>query len=314
MRQNALARSGPVEETGLRRRLTGVAYRLLGSLSEAEDAVQEGYARWYALPAERRAAVISPAAWLTTVVSHVCLDMLGSARARRERYVGPWLPEPLSAEAAAWTSLASGAEGTNPLDRVSLDESVSMAVLTMLERLTPAERVAFVLHDVFGYPFAEIAEITGRNPGACRQLASSARRRVHADGRTQVSPVELSQAVAAFKTAWESGNIAGLIVQLDSDATATIDGGGKVSAALAPLKGSEQIASYFLDIYRRQPGLVIREVVINGAPGLAAQDAGRHMLAAVSFAIRGQRISDIWVMRNPDKLMTWNPPAWPRRP
>jgi RNA polymerase sigma factor (sigma-70 family) len=295
-----------VDEAMQRRRLTSVAYRLLGSLAEAEDAVQEGYARWYALPAGRRAAVVSPAAWLTTVVSRICLDMLGSARSRRERYVGPWLPEPLSIEAMEWTSLASTEAGIDPLDRVSLEESVSMALLTVLERLTPAERVAFVLHDVFGYPFAEIAEITGRTPGACRQLASSARHRVHVEGRTQVSSADLARAVAAFKAAWETGDVAGLVEQLDSDATATIDGGGRVNAAPFPLSGVEQIMRFFLDVYGRQSDLVIRETVISGAPGLVTQDAGGNTLATVSFALRARRISDIWVMRNPDKLTTWS--------
>jgi hypothetical protein len=192
---------------------------------------------------------------------------------------------------------------------VSLDESVSIALLTLLERLTPAERVSFVLHDVFGYPFADIAEITGRTSGACRQLASSARRHVHSDGRTSVNTSDLERVVAAFKMAWEAGDVAGLIDQLEGDATATIDGGGMVTAALAPLEGADQIARFFLDVYRRQPDLAIRESVINGHPGLIAQDAGGHVLAAVSFAVGEQHISDIWVTRNPDKLTTWNPSA-----
>jgi RNA polymerase sigma factor (sigma-70 family) len=304
---NTVAGSGSVEEIAQRRRLTSVAYRLLGSWSEAEDAVQEGYARWYTLSAQQRAAVTSPAAWLTTVVSRACLDMLGSARARREHYVGPWLPEPLSIEAAQWTSLASSEAGVDPLDRVSLDESVSIALLTVLERLTPAERVAFVLHDVFGYPFADIAEIAGRTPGACRQLASAARRRVLDDPRSAVSSADLAPVIAAFKTAWEAGDVTGLIAQLDSCATATIDGGGKVSAALAPLEGAEHIVRFFLDVHNRQPDLAVRKSPINGYPGLIAQDAGGRTLATVSFAMRGKRISDIWVMRNPEKLTTWNP-------
>jgi RNA polymerase sigma-70 factor, ECF subfamily len=296
------------ERQAERRRLTGVAYRLLGSLSEAEDAVQEGYARWHALSAERRAEIASPAAWLTTVVSRVCLDMLGSARSRRERYVGPWLPEPLSGEVTQWTSLAADDTGADPSDRVSLEESVSIALLTVLERLTPAERVAFVLHDVFGYPFAEIAEITGRNPGACRQLASAARQHVHADTHKQVSPADLARTVAAFKAAWETGDISRLVDQLDSGVTATIDGGGQVSAAPIPLVGAEQVARFLADVYRRQPDLVIRETLINAAPGLVGQDADGQTLATISFALRGKRIGDIWVVRNPDKLTTWNRP------
>jgi RNA polymerase sigma-70 factor (ECF subfamily) len=282
-----------------------VAYRLLGSLAEAEDAVQEGYARWYALPATQQANIASPAAWLTTVVSRICLDMLDSARARRERYVGPWLPEPLSTEATKWISLASDSTGADPLDRVSLDESLGIALLTVLERLTPAERVAFVLRDVFGYPFADIAEITGRSPGACRQLASSARHHVHAGDRRQVGSDDLARVVAAFKAAWEAGDVTSLVNQLDVNASATIDGGGKVSAALVPLTGAEPIARFFFDIKSRQPDLTISESTISGQPGLIAQDTAGQMLAAVSFGLRDQRISDIWVTRNPGKLTTW---------
>src|SRR5215471_16084740 len=137
-----------------RRQLINVAYRLLGSLAEAEDAVQETYARWYALSPPQRDVIASPGAWLTTVTSRICLDQLGSARARRERYVGQWIPEPLP-EPAEW--LSGAAAPADPADRVTLDESVSMAFLVVLESMTPAERVAFILHDVFGYPFAEIA-------------------------------------------------------------------------------------------------------------------------------------------------------------
>jgi len=162
-----------------RRRLINLAYRMLGSLADAEDAVQETYDRWYAMSAEQQEAIESPGAWLTTVASRICLDLLGSARARRERYVGEWIPEPLP-EPGEWASVPPGgrAELADPADRVTLDESVSMAFLVVLESMTPAERVAFVLHDVFRYSFPEIAEITGRTPAACRQLASSARGRI----------------------------------------------------------------------------------------------------------------------------------------
>src|SRR6476646_10278340 len=158
-----------------RRQLINVAYRLLGSLAEAEDAVQETYARWYALTPAQREAIESPGAWLTTVTSRICLDQLGSARARRERYVGQWIPEPLP-EPAEWMS--GTGPPADPAARITLDESVSMAFLVVLESMTPAERVAFILHDVFGYPFADVAEMVGRSSAACRQLASSARRRL----------------------------------------------------------------------------------------------------------------------------------------
>src|SRR5213595_2225012 len=164
-----------------RRQLINLAYRLLGSLAEAEDAVQETYARWYAMSRQRQEAVESPGAWLTTVASRICLNLLGSARARRETYVGDWIPEPLPERTEQLTGQPGAA--ADPADRVTLDESVNMAFLVVLESMTPAERVAFILHDVFGYPFAEVAEIVGRTPAACRQLASSARRRIRADRR-----------------------------------------------------------------------------------------------------------------------------------
>src|SRR5580704_18979775 len=162
-----------------RRRLINLTYRMLGSLTEAEDAVQETYARWYAMSREQQDAIDSPGAWLTTVASRICLTQLGSARARREAYVGEWIPEPLP-ERTEWISGRPGGSSADPADRVTLDESVNMAFLVVLESMTPAERVAFILHDVFRYSFAEVAGIVGRTPAACRQLASSARRRIRA--------------------------------------------------------------------------------------------------------------------------------------
>jgi RNA polymerase sigma-70 factor (ECF subfamily) len=144
-----------------RRQLINLAYRLLGSLTEAEDAAQETYARWYALSRQQREAIENPGAWLTTAASRVCLDLLGSARARRETYVGEWIPEPLP-DRTEWISGRPGGTTADPADRVTLDESVNMAFLVVLESMTPAERVAFILHDVFRYPFAEVAEIAGR--------------------------------------------------------------------------------------------------------------------------------------------------------
>jgi RNA polymerase sigma factor (sigma-70 family) len=156
---------------GERRHLLSLAFRMLGTVVEAEDAVQETYVRWYRMDQAERDQVQVPRAWLTRVASRICLDMLGSARGRRERYVGPWLPEPVPTSAFTET-------GPDPLDQVTLDDSVNTAFLVVLEAMTPAERVAFVLHDVFAVPFPEIAQIVGRTPAACRQLAASARARV----------------------------------------------------------------------------------------------------------------------------------------
>ncbi|MEV1170443.1 sigma-70 family RNA polymerase sigma factor, partial [Nonomuraea sp. NPDC049784] len=162
-----------------RRQLINLAYRLLGSLADAEDVVQETYARWYAMSPQQQEGIESPGGWLTKVASRICFDLLGSARARRERYVGEWIPEPLP-ERTEWINAQPGGTTVDPADRVTLDESINMAFLVVLESMTPAERVAFVLHDVFQYSFAEVAEIVGRTPAACRQLAVSARRRIRA--------------------------------------------------------------------------------------------------------------------------------------
>src|SRR6266571_1651556 len=223
-----------------RRQLINLAYRLLGSLAEAEDAVQETYARWYAMSGQQREAIESPGAWLTTVASRICLDLLGSARARRERYVGEWIPEPLPAP-TEWASGRPGGATADPADRVTLDESVNMAFLVVLESMTPAERVAFILHDVFGYPFTEIARIVGRTPAACRQLASSGRRRIRA-GHSPAAPTARQAAIIRdFKNAWQTSDIAALIALLDPDATITADGGGRAAAAPQPIEGAEQI-------------------------------------------------------------------------
>ena len=285
-----------------RRQLINLAYRLLGSMADAEDAVQEGYARWYAMSGQQRAAIESPAAWLTTVTSRVCLNMLGSARARRETYVGEWIPEPLP-EQTEWAP-------TDPADRVTLDESVSMAFLVVFESMTPAERVAFVLHDVFRYPFAEVAEIVGRTPAACRQLASSARRRVRAAGPSATLPAQGATAtgnaaiVRDFKAAWEAKDIGALIGLLDPGATTIADGGGLVSAALRPIEGGEQVARYLAGLLGRLPGLRIAEAAVNGQPGLVAEQDG-HTVTVFAFGIAADKIARIWIIRNPNKLGRW---------
>jgi len=281
-----------------RRQLINVAYRLLGSLAEAEDAVQETYARWYALTPRQRDDIESPGAWLTTVTSRICLDQLNSARARRERYVGQWIPEPLP-EPTEWARAPA-----DPADRVTLDESVSMAFLVVLESMTPAERVAFVLHDVFGYPFGEIAGIVGRTPAACRQLASSGRRRVRA-ARSAAAPTDRQLAVVReFKNAWQTNDIAALVALLDPDVTFAADGGGLAPTALEPIEGAEQIARYLAELAIRAAGMTILERTVNGQPGLIAHD-GRTIVTVFAFDVTGGHISHIWAVRNPDKLRPW---------
>jgi RNA polymerase sigma factor (sigma-70 family) len=287
-----------------RRQLINLAYRLLGSLAEAEDAVQEAYARWFTMSAQQQEAIESPGSWLTRVASRICLDELSSARARRERYVGEWLPEPLP-EAAEWISGRPGGATADPADRVTLDESVSMAFLVVLESMTPAERVAFILHDVFRYSFADVAEITGRTPAACRQLASSARRRIRASQPPATPPAQRAGVVRDFKKAWEAKDIDALIGLLDPGATVIADGGGLASAALRPIQGAGQIARYLADLAGRAPGNVtILERAVNGQPGLVVQQDGVTG-AVLAFNVAGDRITHIWAIRNPDKLRPW---------
>ncbi|MFI5718017.1 RNA polymerase sigma factor SigJ [Nocardia sp. NPDC051750] len=283
-----------------RRQLINLAYRLLGSLADAEDVVQETYARWYAMSRVHQHAIANPAAWLTKVAGRICLDLLGSARVRRESYVGEWIPEPLP-DRREW---AGGRSGTDPADRITLDESVSMAFLVVLESMTPAERVAFILHDIFRYPFADVAEVVGRSPAACRQLATSARRRVDTS-RAPVAPATRQAGlVRDFKQAWEAQDIRTLVGLLDPDATGIADGGGLAAAALRPIEGAGHIARHLADFVGRTPGLTILERTVNGRPGLVVE-ANRTTATVVAFDIADSRITRLWAVRNPDKLRLW---------
>ncbi|TQM35592.1 RNA polymerase sigma factor SigJ [Pseudonocardia cypriaca] len=287
---------GPSSIMAERRRLTNLAYRLLGSLAEAEDAVQETYARWFAMSPQQQEAIESPGAWMTTVAGRICLDQLRSARARRESYVGEWIPEPLPEP--------TGGTPADPADRVTLDESVSMAFLVVLESMTPAERVAFILHDVFGYPFAEVAEIVGRTPAACRQLASSARRRIRSAQPPPTPAAEMAGIVREFRKAWEAKDVQALIGLLDPDAVAIADGGGLVPAELRPLEGGERIAHTFVAFADRVPGITLLESTVNGQPGLVVQQEG-VTVTVCAFAVAGGRITRMWAVRNPEKLRPW---------
>ena len=217
--------------------------------------------------------------------------------------MGEWIPEPLP-ERAEWIGGRPDGLSTDPADRVTLDESVGMAFLVVLDSMTPAERVAFILHDVFGYPFAEVAEIVGRTPAACRQLATSARRRLRTAQAPATPAVRQASIVRAFKQAWEARDIGALIGLLDPGATAVADGGGLVSAVLKPIKGGEQIARAYADFAGRAPGLAILERTVNGQPGLVAQRNG-ITVAAVAFDFAGDRIKHIWVILSPEKLRPW---------
>jgi RNA polymerase sigma-70 factor (ECF subfamily) len=291
---------GPDAVLSERPQLINVAYRLLGSLAEAEDVVQETYARWYAMSEPQQREIRSPGAWLTTVASRICLNLLGSARARRERYVGDWIPEPLPGD------LLGSPNGTDdPAERVTLDESVAMAFLVVLEAMTPAERVSFVLHDVFRYSFNEVAEIVGRTPQACRQLASSARRRLSAARLPAAVPAQTTEVIRDFKRAWEAKDVEALMRLLDPDAVATADGGGLALTFLSPIEGGEQVARAWIEIADRKPDdMEFLERTVNGQPGLVAQQAGA-VVTVFAFDVVDDRIKRIWVMRNPEKLRAW---------
>ena len=218
--------------------------------------------------------------------------------------MGEWIPEPLP-DPTEWISGRPGGATADPADRVTLDESVNMAFLVVLDSLTPAERVAFILHDVFRYPFAEVAQITGRTPAACRQLASSARRRIRTSQAPATPTARQAAIVRDFKQAWEAKDINALIGLLDPDATVIADGGGLASAALCPIEGGEQIARYLADLADRAPGdVTILQCTVNGQPGLVAQQDG-VTVTVFAFDVAGDQIKHIWAVRNPDKLRPW---------
>jgi RNA polymerase sigma-70 factor (ECF subfamily) len=271
----------------LRPHLTRVAYGILGSLGEAEDVVQES---WLRLERTDAGQIEDLRAWLTTVVGRLALDALGSARRRRESYVGEWLPEPVVEEI-----------GEDP----TLDEAVSTALLVVLERLSPAERTAFLLHDVFELPFGEVASVVGRSPAAVRQLASRARGHVEAGKPRFPASAEDEQRIAgAFAVAWQEGDLDQLLALLDPDAVFRSDGGGRVPTAGKPLVGADRVARALVGLGRAaaRAGREVRGrfARVNGATGLIVEDG--ETTSVVSLTIDAGRIVALDVVRNPDKL------------
>ena len=274
-----------------RRHLTGLAYRMLGSLAEAEDAVQETYLRWHRAD---RASIDNPRAFLSKVVTRIALDQLKSARVKRESYVGPWLPEPVLDSAAFEAETAS-----------EYAQDLSVALMLTLERLTPLERAAFLLHDVFDLDFAAIAEALGRDAAACRQLAARARVHVRA-ARPRFAPTrdEAGRLTEAFRRAVRSGDVHGMAELLAADAVLYTDGGGKRLAALNPIHGADKIARFFAGVVGKTPEIDVwrvRPAQINGLPGfIYAEPDGALQTAA--FDLRDGRIAAIYLVLNPDKL------------
>jgi RNA polymerase sigma-70 factor (ECF subfamily) len=271
-----------------RRRLRGIAYRMLGSGADAEDMVQEAYLRWHrAAPDEIR----TPEAWLVTAVTRLCIDRLRQLRTEREAYVGPWLPEPLVAEAPP------------PADQAAeLASDLSVAFIALLERLAPEERAAFLLREVFDSGYGDIAEILGKSEAACRQIVSRARKRVRAGRpRVRVSAVARTRLLDALVQAIRSHDKAALVELLAEDATWTADGGGKAKAARKVIRGVDRIARFALGVFRSLGDLEFRVIGVNGEPGLALLRGGRPF-AILSIRTDGRRILDVYNIMNPEKL------------
>jgi RNA polymerase sigma-70 factor (ECF subfamily) len=278
--------------------LFSIAYRMLGSVTEAEDVLQDAYLRWHQVP---QAEVESARSFLAAVVTRLCIDRLRSARARRETYVGPWLPEPLLTEAAP--DVAEEAE---------LADSISMAFLVLLESLTPLERAALLLREVFGFGYDEIARILDRSEEACRQLVSRGRKRLgDPRPRFEADPGRRRELTEQFLAAVGSGDLAGLLELLAEDAVAWGDGGGRVAAARRPIVGAQQVARFLLGVTRSlPPDLEIRVAQVNGQPGILAFSGGQPFTVIVLEMAEG-RIHGLRIVVNPDKLRrlarSWTP-------
>jgi RNA polymerase sigma-70 factor (TIGR02957 family) len=271
-----------------RRLLFDVAYRMTGSVADAEDLVQEAWLRWSGVDATQ---VNNPKAYLVRTITNLSLSQLTSARARRETYVGPWLPEPLLTEPDA-------------SQEVELAESVSMAMLVVLETLSPMERAVFLLHDVFGYSHAEIASIVDRSEVAVRQTASRARAHVAARRpRFDPDPKLRTEAAARFREACAGGDLTAMMELLAPDVIAWSDGGGKVTAARRPLVGADHVARWVMGVVRKPStqGVQLEIAEINGEPGLLAR-AGDQPVGAITFDLTDGRITALRFVVNPEKL------------
>lgn len=269
-----------------RPRLFAIAYRMLGSVADAEDVVQDAFLRWRSHAGE---AIASPRAWLGTVTTRLCIDRLGSARARREHYVGPWLPEPL--------------DTTDETMRHEELESISQAFLVVLERLSPLERAALLLHEVFDYTHAEIADILERDEAACRQLLRRAKAHVAA-GRPRFagSREQHARMLLGFMSAVGQGDVAALEQMLAHDVVASADGGGRVSAATKPIHGANAVARYMIGIARKTgPGLATTLRDINGWPALVMHRDGQ-VAVVLSIETDGARVHALRLVLQPDKL------------
>ncbi|KAB8183132.1 sigma-70 family RNA polymerase sigma factor [Microbispora catharanthi] len=289
------------EFQAMRPRLLGVAYGLLGSLDEAEDVVQDAWMRLRsATAADGGEEIGDVTGWLVVTVSRLALDVLRSARHRREEYVGQWLPEPVLTGPVPTGPVLTGT-APDPAERVTLDESLSMAMLVVLESLSPAERTAFVLHDVFGLTFAEVGEAVGRSPAACRQLAARARAHVASRApRFDVDPSEHRRVVHAFARACLGDDMDALVALLDPDVVFRSDGGGRVRAGRRPVFGAAKVARLLFGIQRFGPFELV-PAVVNGWPGLLRY-RGDRLVAVLGLTVAEGRVTAVDMVLNPEKL------------
>lgn len=277
----------------LRPRMVRVAYAILGSRTDAEDVVADCWIRL--TEADLRDPIRDLTGWLTVAVARAATDVLRSARVRREAYVGPWLPEPFVA--------AVPGASADPADRVTLDETVSYALLVVLESLSPAERTAWVLHEVFGLPFPEVAAVVGRSPAAVRQLASRARAHLSAElPRFRVDRNDHDAVLGRFLAAAAGGDLAALVATLDPAVVLTSDGGGVVSAARRPVRGPDRVARFILGTLERgAAGAEVVMVTVNGAPAIGMREDG-VLTSLVVLTVTGERATRIDILRAPAKL------------
>jgi RNA polymerase sigma-70 factor (ECF subfamily) len=275
-----------------RQRLFGIAYRMLGSATDAEDVLQDAWLRWQGVD---HAQVADPAAFLARTVTNLCLTALTSARARREVYVGPWLPEPVLT--------GDGVDGSlGPLDDAVQRESVSFALLSLMERLPPAERAAYVLREAFAYSSREVAELIGTTEANARQLHSRARRHVAVDSSRDVDAGHWHDLIARFLVAARDGDLAGLEALLAADVVSRADGGGIVNAARRPVQGRENVARYVAGVVARfSEGLLPAFVEVNGVPAVTFTD-GSSLRGVLLLTTDGERLTALDLVLNPEKL------------
>lgn len=277
----------------LRGRLFGLAYRMVGSRADAEDLVQEAYVRWHQADHDR---IESAQAWLVTTTTRLALDRLRRLKTERDAYVGPWLPQPIVGSASAPVSA--------PDQHLDLADDLSMAFLTLLERLAPEERAAFLLHDVFEVDYRAIASVIGRSEAACRQVVHRARERVHGE-RKRFETTEAAKAalLQRFLAAVEARDEQALLALFAPDASWTADSGGKTPAAPRPILGAERIARLVVGLREKfwQPGRHFEIAIVNGETALCLLD-DEHLVATLSIATDGERIQAVYTVLNPDKL------------